>query len=284
MIAIRDFIKAISPPWLIGPGKPGVPLPSGAGVGERYMYSIGLAADLLGEKILSAVKFKFPGYLGFSSLEAIGADRAIARGLGEPDVSYATRLRAWLTTWRYAGSARGVIESVASYLIQTKPAIGSVLEGAGQSVWDELAEGAAYDSAPTTTHVTPKNWTWDSLGWVRRRWLIIRDRNDATSTAWATSTKQFGDGTMVGDATISMGFNQPSATFQAIRDMVDVWKGAGTRYWWVIVNFIPGDFVSTLAPGSSHLPNVTLENWSRIDIVAFRGLRTPSRLDTARYF
>ena len=56
---IRDMIKAISPPWLQ------------SGVGEKLMYSMGLAVDALLEKMNQGMKLHLPGYGDFSALPGI---------------------------------------------------------------------------------------------------------------------------------------------------------------------------------------------------------------------
>ena len=49
-MGLRDYVKQISPPWLIGPGS-GAVLPAAAGVAERFMYSLAFGLDALAQKV-----------------------------------------------------------------------------------------------------------------------------------------------------------------------------------------------------------------------------------------
>lgn len=282
-MGIRDLVKAISPPWLVGPGTPSTPLPAGAGIAERFMYAIGIQPDFLIFKVQEAIKLRFPGYLNASSLAQIGDDRAILRGYLETDDSYAARLRAWLDTWRHAGAARGVLQAVASYL-PSNPGVRSVLDGdnvSDASVWDVLTPGQDPASAPTTTHVSPKNWYWDALNWVKRRWLII----EGGPGTWAEPTYVYADPSATWGMTgSSWGINNPPERAETLRQLVRTWKGGGTRYPWIVVNFSPGQFdPSATYPAPGVLPDPSFGTWSKIDTSGARAARVSSRFAAARY-
>ena len=277
-MGIRDLVKAISPPWLVGPGTPSTPLPAGAGIAERFMYAIGIQSDFLIYKVQEAIKLRFPGYLNASSLAQIGDDRVILRGYLETDASYATRLRAWLDTWRHAGAARGVLQAVASYL-PNMPGVRSVLEGAaGYSVWDVLAPGQDPSTAPTTYHINPANWYWDSLGWIKRRWLII------DSTGWIAPAPAYADpGATWGATAYSWGLYAPAERAETLRQLVRTWKGGGTRYPWIIVALDASLFDYNANYPDPTLPDPSFGTWSKIDTSGARPARVSSRFIDGRY-
>lgn len=280
-MGIRDLVKVISPPWLVGPGTPNTPLPDGAGIAERFLYAIGIQSDFLIYKVQEAIKLRFPGYSNASSLAILGNDRVILRGYAETDASYAERLRIWLDTWRHAGSARGVMQAVASYL-PVNPGIRSVLDGddvSDASVWDVFAFGQDPTTAPTTYHISPKNWHWDALGWVKRRWLII------LTQGWAPFGPNYADpGATWGDVSISWGLAIPPDRAVALRQIVRTWKGGGTRYPWIIALLDPALFdPSSIYPDPTTLPDPSFGTWSKIDTSGARPARVSSRFADARY-
>lgn len=281
-MGIRDFVKSISPPWLIGPGKPNAALPDSAGVSERLLYSLSIGADELIQKIEHAIKMRFPGVDDPSSLPQIAADRLIVRGFAETNADYADRLRRWLTTWSHAGAARSVLEAVAAY-IGERPIAQSILDGYGQSVWDLLPENADPSATPSTYHVSPENWDFDNLPYIARRWLVLNATNVSTGNSWVNAGWFWGMGTW-GMPNMSMGFVANSQIFATIRSLVNAWRSAGTRYPWVIVNFDPAWYDHALPPGDPLLPDSSWETWSKIDVSGARPVRVESRHINSRFF
>lgn len=290
MMGIVDFVKAISPPWLVGHVTPNVPLPQAAGVSERFLYALSEGADYIAEKIDQAIFMRFPGAGDPSSLPELAHDRRITRGYAETDADFSARLRGWLTTWRRAGTPASVAEAISGYL-GVRPQITSVLQGVDQSTWDVLPESADPTGYPVTTHADPQNWTWDVHSepiataaeiWRRRRWLIIAFRNYATATDWVISTAAWGDATW-GETNRSWGFDSPPAVFKTLVSLAKTWKSAGARYWWIIVNFDSALFVPSLPPGDPKLPDTSFENWSKIDTSGVRPVRKASRFFYSRY-
>lgn len=279
-MGIRDLVKAISPPWLIGTGTVGAPLPAVAGIAERFLYSIAIGSDLLVYKIEQAIWLRFPGYSNGSSLAQLGQDRVIPRGRDESDDSYAERLRAWLDTWRRAGTPWGVLGSVYAYL-PVRARTQSILMGVGQSVWDIIPAGQTPKAAPVVHHVAPPNWIWDALPWPQRRWLVV-DHSDGV-TAWVSVLGDYGAGTLWGDATVSWGLATPSTLGDDLRALVRQWKSAATRYPWIVVLFDPAWADWTDAPGGPTVPDSAYEAWSKIDTSGPRAVRVPSRFADGRY-
>lgn len=281
-MGIRDFVKAISPPWLIGPGTPNTTLPASAGVAERYMYSLAFGCDALAQKVEDAIKMRFPGVGDPSALPQIGADRRITRGFAESDADYSGRLTRWLTTWRYAGAPRGVLEAVAGYVWSVAPRVLSVLDEPSKTRWDVLPEGSLPNDSPTVSRVTPKNWTWDVYAYVKRRWLVIDAENFSTAQKWCNSTLLFGDPGLLFGSAHSWGFDEPAEVFTTLRTLVRDWASADTRYQWLIVNYSATLFSPTAPAGSPLLPATTWTTWSIIQ-AGVRPVRYYGRTSGARF-
>lgn len=267
-MGIRDFVRDISPPWLIGPGTPNTVLPASAGIAERFLYSLAFGMDALAQKVDDAIEMRFPGRGDPSALPVIGDDRQITRGIGESNADYAERLQYWLTTWRWAGTARGVLANVYAY-VGARPRTQVVLDGDGQSVWNFINGGASAFATPTTSHRVPKNWTWDNETFVKRRWLIIDGVGDYT---WATAGNIWGDPGLVWGTSRSIGFLESPAIFSTIKSIVRQWQSADARYQWLIVNYVGTWYPYNAPAGSPLLPDATWEHWSKIDTTT-----TPAR-------
>lgn len=268
-MGIRDFVKAVSPPFLIGPGTPGAPLPATAGIAERFMYALSFGCDAILEKINEAVSMHFPGYGDASALPYTGADRGIVRGLYETDANYAARLQRYLDTWHDAGTARSVIQQIAWYVYPVEPLLGSYLEGVNETRYDLLADGSNPDTDPTVTHAVPPDQQWDQLGYYKRRFFFIKAWGTASGTTWAPSGTVFGAaGYVFGDLTKSIGYNLPPQVATDLRAMVAQWQCAGTRYPWIVI---------IIVDGWSGTTSGTWANWSKIDTSGTRPVRVPAR-------
>lgn len=161
---LRDFIRAIAPPFLLEDGW------------EEYIYNLGLAADALLEKVAQGVSARVPTYGDESALPLIGDDRSIPSGLNEPGSSYALRLKRALTDWQRAGSARARMGQVLGYLFTPRARIRTVTNS---SRWETYEEGADITKAPAVSRGLA-NWSWDDatvLPWppvpLIRQWIRI---------------------------------------------------------------------------------------------------------------
>lgn len=298
-MALVDFVKAISPPWLVGRVTPNVPLPQAAGVSERFLYALAEGLDYVAEKITQAIAMRFPGLGDASALPELARDRRITQGFAETNAAYERRLVRWLDTWRRAGTPASVIESV-SYYVGVQPKITSVLQcvtyGMDSARYDVLAESTPASGYPTTVY-EPLNWFWDrhfgasyvatdSEKWLRRRWLVIAYKNTTTTQTWVTATRTFGDGiATLGASGYCVGMVGNPIVFSDLCALAKTWKSAGARYWWIIVNFStnPLKYDPAEAPGSANLPDVTWQNWSKIDTSGVRPVRVPSRFSDSRF-
>ena len=164
----RDAIKALSPVWLA------------SGNAEKFLYAIGLAYDLLLEKMNQGIKARMPGIGTQSALPAIGADRVITQGPTEPNAAYAARLQAASDAWQVAGSRKSVLEQVVAYLQSQNTAAVSwvptaaIVGGNGtSSTWDTIYNTMPIGATPSHLLITPANWNWDGVYQPWRAWLIL---------------------------------------------------------------------------------------------------------------
>ena len=274
-MGIRNFVKAISPGFLIGPGTPGAPLPATAGYAERLMYSLALGADVVLEKTSEAIAMRSPGLGDASSLPYSGAERMIARGPYETDVSYAARLVVWLDSWSHAGQARGVVSALAGYLTPVGPLVGSWLEGSGETITDIVFDGDPWDTVPMTIHDALAASDWDGHLYPKRRFVAIDAWGTASGITWAPSTSVWGVAGTWGDRTRSWGLDIASSVAADLRSIVEMWKGGGTRYPWIVIRITDACAV----------PPTTGDwgNWSKTDLSGVRPVRIPSRNANGRY-
>ncbi len=106
----RDEIRRRSPTWLQ------------RGVAERYLYALALHVDIFGDALIAGVKHRFPGLYSFEALGLLGRERRISRGRVEADVTYAGRLRRWLTDHQLRGGPHALLaQLVAHYAPATFP-------------------------------------------------------------------------------------------------------------------------------------------------------------------
>lgn len=106
--------------WLVdpkpAPDSPQVPTPLLGPYGQAWLRAHGAVLDVFAAQLRHAVKARFPA-LALTppdGLTALGIDRQIDRGIGETDANYATRLAGAWDTWRFAGTALGVLNALAA--------------------------------------------------------------------------------------------------------------------------------------------------------------------------
>lgn len=82
-----DYLPRLAPPWLSGP------------LGELYWQKVGAVFDQVRDRLVSAIKARFPQYAADDALTQIGLDRILPRTGSETSAAYALRLiNAW-TAW-----------------------------------------------------------------------------------------------------------------------------------------------------------------------------------------
>lgn len=114
MADVKDYVRAIAPPWLL------------AAYGEALLLVLGLIGDAHGEGTREAVALRFVDAAPLDALDDHGADRQIARAPGEGLEAFRQRLlQAW-DAWALAGTGAGI-------LLQLEPAgitSATIVEGA----------------------------------------------------------------------------------------------------------------------------------------------------------
>jgi hypothetical protein len=217
---LRDNIKVLSPPWLQ------------TGTAEKIMYCIGLAQDVVLEKFIQGVYDRFPTLCDPSALPIIGRDRLIPQGPNESTAAYRVRLQQAFDTWLIAGNAKSIMVSLLGSLSPLTPQMrivkDAVIGGVNAAVWDTYVAGASPSLGPS--HFVSKfptwNWQWDGVVQKWRVWLIIYS---LAGSPWSIEGT-WGDGDVWGDATKSWGVATPSTTFDSLRALLSLWKGASSWF------------------------------------------------------
>jgi hypothetical protein len=248
---LRDGLKAIVPNWLAN--RPGLH------VGFKFLYSIALMCDVMLEVALEGIRATWPGKGTNTALALVGQGRGILRGENESNSSYATRLRAWLTTWQNAGSAEVLAQQIQAYL-GNNPVV---------RVVDRSGNWVTANADGTTTFQVDTAWDWDSVsnperaGWWSDLWITV------TPSEWPVYAGGLADPAFVaawGTTTgFGLGHEVPRASVDAILNLVHTWKGAHT--WLVaIIWILPANgFGPLFVPGNLGLtgnPDGRWGNWS----------------------
>ena len=99
----RDQIRKRSPPWLQ------------IGTAEKYLYTLGLHLDALGDALVAGVKSRFPGLYSFETLPYLARERRLVRGPNEADEGFAARLCRWLPDHQVRGGAYALLGQLHTY-------------------------------------------------------------------------------------------------------------------------------------------------------------------------
>jgi len=163
------------------------------GTGERLLYSFGALVDMRLEKVRQGILDRLPverspvdrGVILWvpqaDALAEIGRDRIIPRGLTESDLSYGYRLQRAFDSWRFAGTARGVLSQVLGYLLAYTPTVRFVASSYDRSVWPPtlgVTTWASYPAGrdPNIESITarassdPGQWDWDGTSPITGSW------------------------------------------------------------------------------------------------------------------
>lgn len=96
--------------------------------GRRLMGGLGDTIDVLRDKTAEAIDARLPRASRPDALAYVGRDRAIVRGLEEPDESYAARLKRWITDHRKRGNAHALLRQLEAYYASAPKQIDVVYE------------------------------------------------------------------------------------------------------------------------------------------------------------
>lgn len=272
----RDVVKAISPPWL------------SVGIGEKYMYNLGLACDALLEKLNQAMRAHMPTLCPPSALPYIGRDRVMFQGPLETDDDFNLRLQKAFDSWQKAGGRQAVMQQVLLYVQVFAVAVaGQVpqLVSVNSSrlgtyaAWDTYYNTSDTNQAPAHVTKTPGNWNWD--GEYRHWWTFLVMFFDASSTLQPEN--DWGDGTW-GESGGSWGLNIEASTFTIMRALVRLWKSAKTYYPFFIISWdsgtgIAGDEFSPNSSSGAGNPDGTWGRWGK----TVNGVVVQARPETNRF-
>lgn len=274
----RDVVKALSPPWLA------------QGNNEKYMYNLGLACDALLEKQNQAMRAHMPTLCTPSALPYIGRDRVMSQGPFESTDSFALRLQAAFDTWQRAGTRRAVMSQSSIYVSGFEVVVAtqvprivvvSTSSAGTYATWDTYYNTSDVQKPPAHVRINPGNWNWDGVYHWWRAWLILFiDPTGGLGPAPVIGAP----GVLIGDSTISIGFNKPSSFFTPLRNLIRLWKSGNTYYQWFIFSFNSnnGSTGSEMSPNSSPgsgNPDGTWGNWG----TNVAGLYGPSRPSDCRF-
>lgn len=169
----RDTFYSKAPPWLR------------TGIGEKYLYTLELARDVLVEKAYQAITIRFPGKGDVSQIPYLAFDRQLVQGPAEPNASFVARLTGAFEAWALAGSRVGLLAQLQAYLQNLQPGVLDTLPelaivgGAHPAIttWDVVSfntPSIALDNGlPAKTTKVPSNWNWDGREIPWRAWLIL---------------------------------------------------------------------------------------------------------------
>ena len=183
----RDAILAIAPTWL----QADAPAVNGGqqGTAGRFLYNIGLAYDVLLQKLNEAQQAHMPTVCNATCLPYIGDDRLLTQGPLETTDSFRLRLQAAFQTWQLAGERIAVMRIVGSYmgtLLQSAglappfldPPVMAIVGGVHARQWSTYYVNDVennFENPPALARLTSTNFSWDGLGGTRwwRNWLIF---------------------------------------------------------------------------------------------------------------
>lgn len=209
---VRDEMTGpqLAPPWLCGFDT----------TGQKFLYVIGLAMDMLLEKMTESMVAKLPGFGDPSNIPLQAADRLLVQGPAETNAQFIQRLKDAFEAWSIAGSRPSVLSQIQAYLTNQQPGISAGLLAAGLpeclivggntslTTWDTTYFTDAQNAVPSHVTKSPANWDWDGQNLPSRAWLVLFMQNvyDGRGGATATVASTGGSGVsgvMTGFATIT---------------------------------------------------------------------------------
>lgn len=196
LITFRDTIREISPRWLRN------------GFAQKFLYSLGIHMDLLGDAAASGVKKAFPLDVNSGdSLGAIGRNRKIERGPNEPDATYSGRLVTWLDRHRTRGNPYTLLQEWHEFWAATPFTVDLVYQS-----------GKRYHMALDGTVTVSFGPTWDDDTTDWARWWIVIDWPSAVNADGLWSSPGTWDDGGVWDCDV------PLTTIMDLRTIPNAWN------------------------------------------------------------
>jgi hypothetical protein len=274
----RTFTSQVAPTALQGP------------VGQKYLDTMSVPWDALAAAGGYAVRLRYPFLASDDSLPWIAKDRLIQRGPSEGFTSYATRLTQWLDLWVHAGSAPAILLGVASFFLP-----GTITAELVKQSRSTYTDWDYWDGSTDTLYrVTPKNWDWDSDGYVPcdsrfqqvnrqgtlgpywHTWVVLYGTGLANDGTWNDPGTWDDGGTWDTNATVDQ--------VTAIRGQVAQWKSAAASVQWIIVSLDSTYFRYTLPAADPKLPDGHMGRAGKVITSGGSRVYTPSRFTIASYW
>lgn len=255
-MSFLEAVYKLAPSWLT------------SGEGGDVLASLLLLADDFAARAKLGLLARFPQYAPEDGLPALGRDRRIRRGIGEPAAAYGARLTGALDDLRTRGNPFALLRQLRAYL-QANCIVRTVdRRGNWYTIDADGAESFVLAAA---------NWNWDggALSDWARFWVIIYPENGTTPFAPAGSIGDptlWGNG-LVGNAGYTIGTTATRDQVAAIRGIVRDWKPAGTTCEWIIIAFD----AATFTPAGATDPAGLWGSWGN-------STGSPVRLSSARYW
>jgi hypothetical protein len=216
------------------------------------------------------LRARWPGRTGDpASLELIGRDRVLRRGPGEPNTTYAARLRAWRQTHRTRGNPFNMLRQIRAFLGAYSPIRLRYVDERGD--WFTLDENGV-----ESYEMLRANWFWDETtlnpNWSRC-WIILQP----LTSGWSGDDGTWGDGSTWGDDGTGWGSTVSLGEVEGVRQIIADSKCFGSRFPYIIIAG-PTDLAPTGAGWPYELPQE----------VAFSdndaGTQVPVRVGTCLYW
>lgn len=215
-VRFRDAVRRFVPPWLSDRHFSA----SKRDVAFRYLWSMVAPLDAAMETLVQGLQAPWPGVGTPTAFPLISRTRGIIRGQDESDEDYAVRLRAWLDTWRDAGSAETLARQIRSYL-RNHPRV-RIVNRAG--VWFTVNEDGSEERHSAA-------WNWDGTsnpersGYWSEIWIIVYP------TQWDTDPPflDTAGAPTWGSDTLGIGHDVTREEYDAVLGLIAQWKAAHTK-------------------------------------------------------
>jgi hypothetical protein len=234
----RDAIRNVTPRWLRGFW------------GYRFLYSIGVHLDAIGDAVKFGVAARFPNVveeIADETLPLTARERGITKGFDETNEAFAVRLARWLDDHRREANPYTLMRQLQGYL---SPHLVPMRVVNNTGAWYSLAADG------TPSYHFGGNWNWDNqAGSWSRFWVIIyppadlwvRDGLwDGHRGGWTSDGTVFGSTATIGQAA-------------AVRNIIEAWRAPHSRCVNVIIAFDATKFDPS--DSSPPLPNGTWGNY-----------------------
>lgn len=197
------------------------------------------------EVLFQGLQAAWPGVGTTTALQTIARTRGLIRWQDETDAAFTTRLRAWLDTWRTAGSSIAMARQIRGYL-RTKPLIrvftrtGIVTQITAAGVETTTATGVVFNW-DGTSHPS-RSGHWSDLFVV-----VYHGTPGVAGTQWDYAGSWGVADAQTWNETSGLGFGQGvnREEYDAISGLIAQWKAAhsSVRIIWTsdALLFVPGD-------------------------------------------